>query len=137
MDDIGQISVEYLLLIVVVLIIISSVTIPLIGQSVDASNDVSNVADAKNAVNELANGVNIIYANGPGAKRTLNVYIPQNMTLQNGTNIITLNATAKTVNSTVEYPVNIINGTLTKNWYTATIQWNPGSSTITITMKKS
>ena len=93
MDDIGQISVEYLLLIVVVLIIISSVTIPLIGKSVDASNDVSNVADAKNAVNEIANAVNIIYANGPGAKRTLDVYIPQNnMKLQTSNGTITLNS---------------------------------------------
>ena len=47
MDDIGQISVEYLLLIVVILIIISAVTIPLMGKSIDASNDVSWTSDAK------------------------------------------------------------------------------------------
>lgn len=135
MDNKGQVSAEYLLLIVVVLVIISSVTIPLIGQSVDASNDVSNVADAKSAVVEIANAVNIVYANGPGAKRTLDVYIPQNnMKLQNSTGIITLNASAKTVNSTVNYPVSVPSGTFNKGWYKATVQWNTGSSTITITM---
>lgn len=138
MDSKGQISAEYLLLIAVVLVIISAVTIPLIDKSISASNDVSNVADAKKTVTEIANAVNIVYANGPGAKRTLSIYSTQNMALQASTGVITLNSTPKPVNSTVSFPVTIVGGTLTKNtWYTSTVKWTPGSSTITVTMNKS
>lgn len=141
MDNRGQISAEYLLLIVVVLVIISSVTIPLIGKSIDASNDVSVTADAKNAVSEIANAVNIVYANGPGAKRTLDVYIPQNsMTLQSETGIITLSiklsTSVKTVNSTVDSAVTIGGDSLNKGWYKAKVECNPGK-TVTVTMTKS
>ena len=113
MDDIGQISVEYLLLIVVILVIMSAVTIPLIGKSIDASNDISWTSDAKNAVSSIANAVNLVYANGPQAKRTLSVYIPKDgMELQNNGTYLLLNTalnngTSKPVNSTINYPVNI------------------------------
>ncbi len=134
MDIRGQISAEYLLLIVVVLVIISSITIPLISKSIDASNSVSNVADAKNAVNEIANAVNIVYADGPGAKRTLDVYIPQSMNLQYSSGVITLNPSAKTVNATVKYPVTITGGSLINKMYHVTVQWTTGNNYITVTM---
>lgn len=132
MDDKGQISAEYLLLIVVVLIIISSVTIPLIGKSIDASNDVSAVADSRTTVNEIANAVNIVYANGPGAKRTLDVYIPKsNTTFMSGVNYVSLTVNlsngTKITNATTEYPLNNVTSTLSKRWYKVTVQWTDPS----------
>lgn len=139
MDIRGQISAEYLLLIVVILIIISAVTIPLLGKSVDASNDVSNVADTKSAVTEIANAVNIVYANGPGAKRTLDVYIPKSNTqFQSGANyvsmVVDLSDGTKTTNSTTDCPVSSSPSNLSNRWYKATVEWTPGSSTVTVTM---
>lgn len=99
MESRGQVSAEFLLLILVVLIIFAGVTIPLLGSSINATTDISKSSDAKSSLIEIANAVNIVYANGPGAKRTVDVYIPQdnsyltynnynltlNVTLSNGT----------------------------------------------------
>ena len=99
MDKRGQVSVEYLLIILILILVLSIVTIPLIGSSVDASNDVSDASDAKVAVDTLANAADVVYANGPGAKRTVSFYIPQtsNLTFTNSTvklNLIYSNGTS-------------------------------------------
>lgn len=139
MDDRGQISAEYLLLIVVILVILSSVTIPLMGQSIDASNDVSWTSDAKVAVTSVANAVNIVYANGPGAKRTFDVYIPQNnMTLQTSGSEIFINTnlndgTTKKVSASTGYNLNSTSITFSKKWHTIQVSWPIGTNAISIT----
>ena len=118
LDSKGQVSVELLFLVVIILIIMSAITIPMIGNSIDASMDVSHVSDAKSAVVNIGNAIDIVYANGPGAKRTLDVYIPQNTSLtttnnQLGTTINDVNYTnngvsqsSKYVNTTIDYNFN-------------------------------
>jgi uncharacterized protein (UPF0333 family) len=86
MENKGQASAEYLLLLVVILIIIAAVTIPLAGSAVNNSMATSVTSDGVNAVQSIANAVNLVYGNGPGAKRTISVYIPQTTTLKNSTN---------------------------------------------------
>ncbi len=81
MDAKGQLSVEYLLLTLVFLIIVGSVTIPLIGHSIDASLDVSDTSQVSASINSITNAIGIVYANGPGSKRTINVYFPAPGTL--------------------------------------------------------
>lgn len=78
MDNKGQMSVEYLLIVVVVIFVLSLITIPLISNSIDASNDVSRSSDAKVALTTIANAADTVYANGPHSKRTVNFYIPKN-----------------------------------------------------------
>lgn len=134
MDIRGQISVEYLLLIVVILIILGAVTIPLAGKSIDASNDVSWTSDAKVAVESVANAVDIVYANGPGAKRTIDIYIPQNnMALQTkGNNIFIATSlsgnTQKNVTATTGYTLNTSSISLNKNWHKIQVTWPIGGS---------
>ena len=139
MDYRGQISAEYLLLIVVILVILSAVTIPLMGQSIDATNDISWTSDAKNAVTSIANAVNIVYANGPQAKRSLTVRIPQNeMQLSSDDNYLFLDvplsddSTNKIVNATINYPVTFNTDTLDKKWYEVVIYWDVGSDSINV-----
>jgi uncharacterized protein (UPF0333 family) len=139
MDDKGQISAEYLLLIVVILTILTAVTIPLMGQSIDASNDVSWTSDAKVAVESVANAVNIVYANGPGSKRTFDVYIPQNnMRLQTSGNEIFIvtnltDGTSKNVSAATGYNLNTTSINLNKNWHKIQVYWTIGTNTISIT----
>ena len=136
MDYKGQISVEYLLLIVVILIILGTVTLPLIGRTIDASNDISWTSDAKNTIASVANAVNIVYSNGPQSKRTLTVYIPKNgMNFNNTSNSLGLgtllnNGTIKNVNSTIYYPVTTNVNTLNKGWYTVVVYWDVGKTYI-------
>jgi uncharacterized protein (UPF0333 family) len=139
MDDRGQISAEYLLLIVVILVILGSISIPLMGKSIDASNDISWTSDAKNAVNSIANAVNLVYANGPSSKRSLAVYIPRDgMQVQSTSNILKLTTPLssgganKTVNATINYPITSNLATLNKNYYNVTVYWDVGKTSINV-----
>ncbi len=140
MDSKGQASAEYLLLILVILIVMGTVTIPLVGTSISSSTDVSKTSDAKTALTTIASAVDIVYSNGPGAKRTVNVYIPSNGTLTAnnlakviGMNIALSNGTTKFVNASTLYNVSISNSTLSgKTWYTVTVTWNSANSFITV-----
>lgn len=138
MDNRGQISAEYLLLIVIILIILGSISIPLMSKSIDASNDVSWTSDAKVAVESIANAVNVVYANGPGSKRTFDIYIPkEGMTLQTkGNNIFIVtnlsDNTSKNVTATTGYNLPVISIPLSKNWHTVQVYW-PSGNNISIT----
>ena len=138
MEEKGQASVEYLLLIVVILIILASVTIPLVSSSVNSTMDISRASDAKNAIQNIANAVDLVYANGPGAKRTVNVYIPLNLVLQgNNTQNIGMNVPlsgneTKYVNSDHNYNVTFDNANFNQGWSTVTVNWVVGNKAITI-----
>ncbi|GAB4316260.1 MAG: class III signal peptide-containing protein [Methanobacteriaceae archaeon] len=138
MDSRGQVSVEYLLLLLVILIILGSVTIPLIGSSIEASTDVSSVSDAKTAVESIANAADVVYSNGPGSVRTVNVYIPQNTNLVTRGNNIGMNITysqgTKFVNSTTYYTFNNTSASVTNRWYKVTVRWVVGTNNIGITV---
>ena len=130
MDSKGQVSAEFLFLILIILIIITAVTIPLLANSISAGQGVSQVSDADSAMNDISDAVNIVYANGPGARRTLSVYIPQATTLTSSGNVLRMTLTgisykdsngnpqtSKTVTATTDYtfatPVSVA---LTKGW---------------------
>lgn len=145
MDEKGQASVEYVLLSLVFLIIIGSVTIPLISKSIDSSMDVSDTSNVNAAVNSIANAVGVVYANGPGAKRTINVYFPVSGTLSstttNNINSITMpvtlsNGTNKNINAQIPYPVSFSpNGNVNqKTNYNATVTWATGATSITVNL---
>jgi len=133
MENKGQASAEYLLLIVVIMIIMAAVTIPLVGSSVNSTMDVSRASDTKNAIQSIANAVNLVYANGPGAKRTINVYIPLGMPLQgNNSQLIGMDVplsgnTTKFVNATTHYNVTFSDGYYSQGWHTVTVTWPVGS----------
>ncbi|MGC9516098.1 MAG: class III signal peptide-containing protein [Methanomicrobiales archaeon] len=138
MDSRGQVSVEYLLILLVILIVLGSVTIPLIGSSIEASTDVSTVSDAKAAVDSIANAANVVYSNGPESKRTLDVYIPQNTNLVTSGNTVGMNITysdgTKFVNSTTYYALNNQTTALNSQWYRVTVTWPQGTNSIRITL---
>jgi uncharacterized protein (UPF0333 family) len=144
MDVKGQASVEYLLLALVFLIIIGSVTVPLITQGINDSLDVSHSSDASAAINSIANAVGVVYSNGPGAVRTINVYfsktnttlsyanstilMPVSQYMGNGTKIIDANVPINvTFNNGAS--VNIVNKT-----YNATVTWPIGTNSINVAM---
>lgn len=150
MDTRGQVSVEYLLVVLILILVLSIVTVPLISKSIDASNGVSDSSDAKVAVDTLANAADVVYANGPGAKRTVSFYVPQNSTINitsissgNGTNnyiimpVTFINGSSNStvpINASTQYTLtpNLINVSAT--WHTATVYWPTNGSNITITI---
>ena len=139
----GQISAEYLLIFVVILTVFFFMISNFIGPTIDASNNVSAVSDTKIVVDDIANAVNIVYANGPGAKRTVNINVPHDMTLTFanqtvGVNVDNLNytqngnfTTSKSVLAPIDYTGTIDPVTLTKGvngWRTVQIYWNTSIS---------
>lgn len=146
LDNRGQISAEYLLLFVVILVVFLFMINNVIGPAVDASNNVTAVSDTKVVVQSIADAVNVVYANGPGAKRTLNVNIPHNMDLTFDTTTHTMwtnvnlsSATVtnmKNVNATMDYTGNINPSPLTinKGWHNITVYWNSESNRMEFTV---
>lgn len=144
MDIKGQASVEYLLLALVFLIIIGTVSVPLIGNAITNSEYVSHSSDASAAINSIANAVGVVYSNGPGAKRTINVYFSRGgqLTYNSGAiqMLVSLNSTINnTVNANVPIAV-IFNGqnpvsNLTN--YNATVTWPVGTSSINVNLTQS
>ncbi len=105
MDSKGQLSVEYLFLLMIILVVFGFMITNFIGPSIDASNDISKVSAASNAVNNIANAANIVYSNGPQSKRTLGVYIPNNT-------IITCNYSTSDSTGSVNGYVTLSNGSI-------------------------
>lgn len=137
MDEKGQVSVEYLMLIFVAILILGTITLPLVGKAIDASNDVSRASDAKIAVETIANAADVVYANGPGAKRTVSFYIPQNGTLVCNNNMIYFtikfsNNTMQNITAITQYNITSNSMQLTKGWHTATITWPINTKSIVI-----
>ncbi|MCE5214833.1 MAG: class III signal peptide-containing protein [Methanobacterium sp.] len=146
MDSRGQVSAEYIFLILIFLIILTTVTIPFAGNAISSSQNVSITSDAQTTLSSIVNAVNVVYANGPGAKRTINVYFPQDANLVYSTNLLSLSLTGipvnasnpsvlkPNINSSVPYPLTITNGAVTKGWHNVGIFWGVGNSSITITV---
>jgi uncharacterized protein (UPF0333 family) len=146
MDVKGQASVEYLLLALVFLIIIGSVTVPLITQGINDSLDVSHSSDASAAINSIANAVGVVYSNGPGSQRTINVYFSSggNLDYNSANNTIYMPVNLNTGNSSKVIDANVPIAvsfspsdpfTVTNKWnYNATVTWPIGTNTINVAM---
>jgi uncharacterized protein (UPF0333 family) len=139
MDVKGQASVEYLLLALVFLIIIGSITVPLVGKSIDTSMDVSDTANVNAAITTITNAVGLVYSNGPNSKRTLNVYFPVSGTLSVAGGKLQMpvtlsNGTTKVVNSTVPTNVTLVNPNVNKGNYNVTVTWTSGANPIIVTL---
>ncbi|MEN6329943.1 MAG: hypothetical protein ABFC91_06595 [Methanobacteriaceae archaeon] len=139
MDRKGQASAEYLLLIVVILLVMGWLLVNVYQPSISATMDVSTTSDAKNAVTNIANAANLVYANGPGAKRTLSVYVPADGTFvsNNASKIIQFNSAgiAKPVNASTSSNMTIVNPAVNKGWYNnITVEWILNTNYITVTI---
>ena len=144
MDRRGQASAEYLLLIVVILLVMGWLLVNVYQPSIGATMDVSIASDAKNAVTNIANAANLVYANVPGAKRTLSVYIPASgtFTSNNASKVIQFNSasianSAHSVNASTSFNMTIENPNVTKGWYNnIVVEWKLNTNYISVTIDK-
>ena len=139
MDNKGQMSVEYLLIVLVIILVLAIVTLPLISNSIDASNDVSHSSDAKVSSTTLANAADTVYSNGPGAKRTVSFFIPETTEIQfSGKKVIipiTLsNGTKQYVNSSTQYSFENKTLDVNRGWYDAVVSWEVGAKVISVNL---
>lgn len=78
----GQISIEFILLVMVALIYINAVIVPMLESSSVATADVKATADTKIAATKLANAVNEVAMAGGNAKKTILLFLPDGGSLE-------------------------------------------------------
>ena len=81
MDIKGQIALEYLLIFFVFIIILSVISIPLLTDSIETTDDMTNSVMTKSFLTEVQKNVKLIDSLDVGSKHTFSVLVPSNMTL--------------------------------------------------------
>ncbi len=74
----GQVAVEYLIIISVALIILLPLSL-YINQSLIGYRDETKISRAWNAVNKLGENADWVFSQGPPAKKTIEIYIPDDV----------------------------------------------------------
>lgn len=72
----GQVSIEFILLIVITLVYIYGTVWPLINDATVAAEDVQRVSDTKISAQKLANALNEAAANSGESKKTIHLLVP-------------------------------------------------------------
>ena len=75
----GQLSLEFLLISFLAILILVSITLPLSNLVTDIGFDSSNLLEIKSGVSKIANGIDSVYSNGAGSKRTIAVEVPKDV----------------------------------------------------------
>ena len=76
MNKRGQVSIEFILLIVITLVYIYGTVWPLINDAIVAAEDVQRVSDTKISAQKLANAINEAAAGSGESKRTIHLLLP-------------------------------------------------------------
>jgi hypothetical protein len=77
----GQASLEFLFLVLIVIVYLTTTIMPLTKDASSAVSDVDSLAKANNETQKIINSINRVAAYGEGTRETLNILIPQNTTL--------------------------------------------------------
>ncbi|RAP47558.1 MAG: hypothetical protein BZ135_01970 [Methanosphaera sp. rholeuAM6] len=142
MDNKGQLALEYLLIFFIFIIILSVISIPLLTDSIESTEDMTKAVETKNFLTEIQKNVKLIYSLDVGSKRTFSVYVPCDMNLNSNftsynvrTTLTLSDNTRKTIS--VDMPCKVsFNGninyyyvSLKKGWYYNTeVKWYTSSS---------
>lgn len=81
MDKRGQFALEYLLIFFILLIILSAISIPLLHESIESTNDLTDSVKVKSLLTEIQKNVKFIYSLDVDSRRTISVYVPKDMVL--------------------------------------------------------
>ncbi len=96
MNKRGQVSIEFILLIVIALVYIYGTVWPLIDDARFAAEDVQRVSDTKISAQKLANALNEAAANSGESKRTIHLLVPNKASIS-----------CDTANSEIDFTVNV------------------------------
>lgn len=91
----GQASVEFLLIIMLSILYISTVIIPGADAAENAAEDTAGIAKIVGSAEKLAGTIQYVALSGVGTRQTIEVVVPENSTFTCGTNSITISYTAK------------------------------------------
>lgn len=69
LDNKGQLSLEYILIAMVSILLVTLISIPILGLSIDYSFDVVDSLNAKNELSKITGAVDFCYNSGKGSKK--------------------------------------------------------------------
>lgn len=72
----GQFSVEFVIVLGVLLVLIASVTMPMYRSAEEDAQQVTRLAEAREAANKIASALNTVYSGGVGSKQTVEYRLP-------------------------------------------------------------
>lgn len=81
MDKKGQIALEYLLLFFILIIILAVISVPLLKDSIETTDDMTKSVQIKSFLTEVQKNVKLIHSLDVGSKRTISVYVPMDITV--------------------------------------------------------
>ncbi|MFA6268793.1 MAG: class III signal peptide-containing protein [archaeon] len=73
----GQVALEFIFLLLIVIVYLTTVTMPLGKETTALVNDVESVTKANNEVQKLTNAINEVSLLGVGSRKTVTVFAPQ------------------------------------------------------------
>ena len=73
MDNRGQMSVELIFIVAISIMVLLVFTIPIGKLAIENNMDAMNTLNAKFCVSEIANGIDSVYCQGKGAKKTVTI----------------------------------------------------------------
>ena len=77
----GQVSIEFILIILILLIYIYSVILPTLNISTDTLQDVTRLSQTKFAAQKLGMAINQLEANKGDGKKTISLFVPEGATV--------------------------------------------------------
>ena len=85
LDDRGQVSLEYILIVAVSLIILIAFTMPFLNETMSDTFDVSDSLKTKVDLSKIADAIKQVYGEGEGSKQTvsIDVYKPVKIDVSN------------------------------------------------------
>ncbi|MFA6064754.1 MAG: hypothetical protein WCW44_00605 [archaeon] len=108
----GQAALEFMFIILIVIIYLSTVVIPLTKDSKNAITDIDALAKANNETQKIINAIERVSTFGEGTKETLTILLPSNSTI----NCSDKNISFQTVLTAKPYPAQCTSGSCNKSY---------------------
>ena len=139
-DNIGQLSLEYVLSSMLVILIISLISVPILLTAIDYSNDIIDTINAKSELFKITDAIDFCYASGKGSKRIVYVDFNKNVDMKlyndgnKGLASINLNLSdnSKEIRSSFDYNALNDNIHLSKGFNKIAVNWDGNSNMIEV-----
>jgi len=137
----GQLSLEYILTSIIVILILCSLSIPILNLTIDYSTDVVDSLNAKSQLNKICDAIDFCYSSGKGSKKVVLVNFNKDVTINflnnNSKGLASINMIVSKNESNIisyyfNYPSLRDNIFLSKGFSKLLIEWGEDSDVITI-----
>ena len=140
LDKKGQLSLEYILSAMIVILIISLISVPILLNAIDYSNDVIDSINAKNELYKITDAIDFCYSSGKGSRKIVFTDFYRSCTIklssngQNGIASINLNLSKDYKNIKSDFQYNGLNKNLelSKGFNKVLVQWNEETNDIEV-----